>query len=81
MTSNTKLRLKGVLEQLDVIRNEINEIASSESEVQDRYPISSIEYEQHGYNVSSLEDAASFIKDAVQEINDSLEYEDEYEEQ
>lgn len=80
MTKITKQKLKGISERLDGICASIEEIASIEAEIQDGYPVGSVECEEHGYNVSSLEDAVGYIKDAQKEIEDSLEYEDKYEE-
>ena len=80
MNRNTKMKVSRLIEQLRGVRSEIEAVAADESEVQDRYPTDSDEYERHGYNVMLLEDSMSFIKDSLGELTESLEYEDVYEE-
>ena len=80
MKKKTKRQVAAISSMLRGIRNEIEKIAALESEVQNEYPVQSYEFERHGYNVMLLEDSMSFIKDSLDELTESLEYEDIYEE-
>lgn len=80
MKKKTKQQVAAISSMLHGIRNEIEKIAALEREVQNEYPVQSDEFERHGYNVMLLEDSMSFIKDSLDELTESLEYEDIYEE-
>ena len=80
MKRRVKARLREISGILENLRLELEGIAAQENSVQEEYPTDSREYEEHGYNVASIEDAASYLKDSMGQIRDSLEYEDPYEE-
>lgn len=72
MTDSRKNSLKTILEKIDDLQLELERLASDEYEDREVYPNDSDEYEEFTYNGASLEDAASFLKDAKQEINDAI---------
>ena len=72
MTDERKKHLEALKIRLEEIQIDLESTASDEYDDQNWFDKKDPEYDEIGYNGASLEDAASFIKDALQEITDAI---------
>lgn len=72
MTDERKKHLEALKIRLEEIQLDLESTASDEYEDSEKLDVQDPQYAELGYNGASLEDAASFIKDALQEIRDAI---------